>query len=49
RAEAKQNQANKRMMELLATYLKVPSKSVRLISGHHQPSKIVSITTSVDL
>lgn len=49
RAEAKQNQANKRMMELLATYLKVPSKSIRLISGHHQPSKIVSITTSVDL
>jgi len=43
RVEAKQNQANKRMMELLGTYLKVPVKSIRLISGHHQPSKIVSV------
>ena len=43
RVEAKQNQANKRMMELLGTFLNVPAKSIRLISGHHQPSKIVSV------
>lgn len=40
---AKQNLANRRVSELVATYCKVPVKQVRLVSGHRSPSKIFSI------
>ncbi|MEK7108826.1 MAG: DUF167 domain-containing protein [Patescibacteria group bacterium] len=40
---AKQNLANRRVVELVAIYFKVPAKQVRLVSGHHSPSKILSI------
>lgn len=39
--EAKQNRANTRMIELLAEYLKV--KKIKIISGHHSPSKLLSV------
>ncbi len=40
---AKQNLANKRAMELVALHFKIPVKKVKIVSGHHSPSKIFSI------
>lgn len=40
---AKHNMANMRVQELLAKELGVNIKSVRLINGHHSPSKIFSV------
>lgn len=41
--KAEQNLANRRVIELISTYFKVPAKQIRIISGHHSPSKILSI------
>lgn len=40
---AEQNLANRRVAELIALHCKVPAKQVRIISGHHSPSKIFSL------
>ncbi len=37
------NQANKRVIELLANHFNVPQKSVVIVKGHHSPSKVLSI------
>ncbi len=39
--EAKQNRANKRMIELLQDYFKKPN--IKIVSGHHAPSKLISV------
>ncbi len=41
--KAEMNMANNRICEILAQLLHVSRKSVRIISGHHSPSKILSI------
>lgn len=41
--KAERNMANKRVIELMSEYFKVPAGKVRIISGHHSPSKILSI------
>ncbi len=41
RAPAEQNKANTRILEIVRQLH--PHTSVRLVSGHHSPSKIVSI------
>lgn len=41
--EAKQNMANRRVMEVVAKELGVPKEKIRIISGHHSPSKILSV------
>jgi uncharacterized protein (TIGR00251 family) len=38
---AEQNRANRRVLSLFETHFGI--KGVRLISGHHSPSKILSI------
>ncbi len=38
-----QNLANRRIIELIASYFKTSIKSVHIISGHHSPSKILSV------
>lgn len=38
-----QNLANRRVTELVAHHYKVPIKTVRIVSGHHAPSKIFSV------
>ena len=43
REAAKQNLANRRIVELIAAHFRVPAKAVRIISGHRSPSKILSI------
>ena len=40
---AKQNLANRRVMELVGAHFKIAANQVRLISGHRSPSKIFSI------
>ena len=40
---AKQNLANRRVVALVATHFGVPVAKVRIISGHHSPSKMLSV------
>ncbi|MBU3669000.1 MAG: DUF167 domain-containing protein [Candidatus Taylorbacteria bacterium] len=37
------NRANVRMIEVLSLYIKKPKNKIRIITGHHQPSKIIEI------
>lgn len=39
--EAKQNRANARMCEIVKEYF--GAKRVKIISGHHSPSKLLSV------
>jgi len=41
--EAQQNLANKRIIELVARELDVVVGRVRIINGHHSPSKMLSV------
>ena len=41
--KAEQNLANRRVVELIALHFGVPAKQIRIISGHHSPSKILSL------
>jgi len=38
------NMANKRVIELIALHLEVPKDKVRIVSGHHRSSKLLSIS-----
>ncbi len=40
---AERNLANKRIVELVREYFKVYNGEVRIVSGHHSPSKIINI------
>ncbi len=41
--KAERNMANTRIREVLAEYFLLPIGKIRLISGHHSPSKIFSV------
>lgn len=41
--EAKENMANRKMIFLIAGKLNVPTAVIRLITGHHTPSKIIEV------
>lgn len=41
--KAEKNLANKKVIELLANYFKVPIKKVRIINGHHHPHKLLVV------
>jgi len=41
--KAERNMANRRVCEIMALLLEIPVKSIRIISGHQSPSKILSI------
>jgi uncharacterized protein YggU (UPF0235/DUF167 family) len=41
--KAENNLANKRVSELVAAHFEIPSRQVRIVSGHHSPSKLFSI------
>ncbi len=43
REEAKNNKANDRILEIFRKMY--PNVSIKIISGHHSPSKILSIET----
>jgi hypothetical protein len=40
---AERGLANKRVILLLREYLKVYNSDIRIVSGHHSPSKIISL------
>lgn len=42
-APASENKANKRLIEILADYFKVPKSSVKILKGFKNRNKIVSI------
>lgn len=42
--KAERNSANVRIIEIIAERLGVPVKKVRIISGHHSPSKLLFVT-----
>ncbi len=41
--KAEHNLANNRVLELVAEYFKVPKKKVRVVNGHHHPSKLLIV------
>lgn len=43
---AERNLANTRIREIIASIYGVNVKSVRIVSGHHSPSKILSVNIS---
>ncbi len=47
KVEAKENMANREMLRLLATHLKIDKNRLKIITGHHQPGKIIEILADV--
>ena len=43
REKAERNLANGAVLKALAFHLKMPLRKLRIVSGHHSPSKIISI------
>ena len=43
REKAKQNMANKRILEIVAGEYCLKPAQVRIVSGHHSPSKLLSV------
>ena len=43
REKAQRNMANARVLELVAEHFKVPVNKVRIINGHHHPSKLIVV------
>jgi len=41
---AEDNRANRRIIELVAKQFGISTSSVRIISGHHSPGKILSVS-----
>ena len=41
--KAENNQANKRVVEILAEYFKIPQNKVRIVNGHRSPSKLLIV------
>lgn len=43
REEAERNMANTRVLEILAEALGVTKNKIRIVNGHHSPSKLIVI------
>jgi uncharacterized protein YggU (UPF0235/DUF167 family) len=43
RVPAERNQANRVMISLLAYFLKIEPRRLRIITGHHMPGKILEV------
>jgi uncharacterized protein YggU (UPF0235/DUF167 family) len=43
REKARQNMANKRIIEIVAREHGIKPAQVRIVSGHHSPSKLLSV------
>jgi len=41
--KAERNMANTRVLELVASYFKVPLSKVRIVNGHRHPSKLLVV------
>ena len=49
REKAKQNMANNRILEIIAGEYKLKPNQVRIVSGHHSPSKLLSVDVKNDV
>ena len=45
---AERSLANRRVIELVAGHFEIPKGKVRMVNGHQQPSKILSVTVNDD-
>lgn len=43
REKAERNMANTRVLEIIAERLEVPLNKVRIVNGHHSPSKLLVV------
>jgi uncharacterized protein YggU (UPF0235/DUF167 family) len=43
REPAENNQANRKILELVAEFYEIPHNKLRMISGHAKPGKIIQI------
>jgi len=43
REKAELNRANRRVLEIVAAQYRVVPAKVRIVSGHHSPSKLLSV------
>jgi uncharacterized protein YggU (UPF0235/DUF167 family) len=43
KAKAERNAANLRILEVLATFLKIPTNQLKIVTGHHSRSKIIDV------
>jgi uncharacterized protein YggU (UPF0235/DUF167 family) len=43
REKAERNDANRRVIALVAEHFQVPVGKVRIVNGHHSPSKLLSV------
>ena len=43
REEAERNMANTRVLEIVAEHFKVFKNKVRIVNGHHSPSKLLIV------
>lgn len=43
KSKAKQNLANSRARSMLAEHFSVPVSSVRIVNGHHERTKLISV------
>lgn len=41
--KAEKNMANKKVLELLASYFKISKGKIRIINGHHHPHKLLVV------
>lgn len=41
--KAERNMANTRVLELVAEHFKIPVNKIRIINGHHHPSKLLAV------
>jgi len=46
--KAEKNLANKRILEILAQYFKVPKGNIRIVNGHHHPHKLLVVDEKKD-
>jgi uncharacterized protein YggU (UPF0235/DUF167 family) len=41
--KAERNMANARVLEIVAEHFKIPKNKVRIVNGHHHPSKLIIV------
>jgi len=45
--KAEKNMANKKIIELLASYFNVSKSKIRIINGHHHPHKLLVVNNEI--
>lgn len=45
--KAEKNMANKKVIELLSLYFKIPKGKIRIINGHHHPHKLLVVDDKI--